>query len=455
MKWQPHPYQKEALSKMLKSPSHALWLDPGEGKTSTTLAALSSLLKRKEIKGALILATANIVQFNVWPREIQKWDDFKHLSYVTLHGKDKNDLVRKKANLYIMNYEGLPWLLDHLPHLLKNVDTIVFDESSKIKGFKTQRFKIIKLIIDQFKRRYELTGTPSSNSAMDLFSQIYALDDGQRLGRFITHYRNQFFMPTGYKGYNYVIQEGGWKRIESKIKDIVYRTPEDYLKIPKEKYNDVVIELPSDLSVKYKKLEDDFILRLNDKTIVAGNASSNSIKLRQFANGVLYDDNKAPVAVHDYKIQAAIDIVEELQGSPILIGYEFKSDLLMLRNAFPDAPYIGTTLDNQSPSQKDKVKIEHQWNAGKLPVLLGQISSVAHGLNLQESGHNLMLFSQVFNLEDIIQFIRRVRRQGQKKRVIVHRLIVKDSMDEDVIAATRLKNHNQQSILDAMRQRRK
>lgn len=449
MKYKPHKYQMEAIEQVISKPCHALWLDPGEGKTSVMLSSMEILKQKKLIKGVLVVGTMKIVDMEVWPKEIKKWRF--NLSHTTLHGPKKDFNIREKSDIYIINYEGLPWLLRNIKYL--KADVIIFDESSKIKSFRTTRFKIVKAIISYFKRRYELTGTPQPKNAIDLFSQLYALDNGERLGRYITQYRNQYFYPSGYKGYDYQLQDDGFERIQKKIKDVVYRTPEDYLKIPKEKYHDIVVELNKDVMKQYKLFEEEFFLQLENKVITAINAGAKTSKLRQLANGVIYDEFKQPVHVHDSKLEIAIDIVEELQGSPVLIGYEFRSDLHQLMKAFPDAPFIGTTLDGVKPNKNKLLSIEKAWNAGELPVLIGQMTSIAHGLNLQEAGHNMLLYSNVYDLEVLIQFIARLRRQGQKKRVIVHRIIAKDTIDEDIIEIQNKKATNQNALLESMRKR--
>ena len=220
------------------------------------------------------------------------------------------------------------------------------------------------------------------------------------------------------------------------------------MKIPKEKYNDILLEFPNKLMKQYKELEDEFIIELEKGTVTAVNAAVDTQKLRQYANGRIYDENREILHIHDLKKEAAIEYVDELQGNPCLIGYEFKHDLQALREAFPHAPYIGSGV-----KKAEALKIERLWNAGKIPVLIGQISAVAHGLNLQESGHNMLLYSHIYKLEDVIQFIRRLRRQGQKKRVIVTRLICRDTIDESIIKVQESKNKTQNALLNAMKKR--
>jgi len=452
MKYNPLPQQKEAIKYGLKNPGCGIWLDPGDGKTSATLSIIEILKAKKMIKGVLVFTTMNILDLETWQNEIKKWEfDFTH---TILHGRKKDKELAKKYDIYFINYEGLSWLYQNKKKWAKRIDVLVLDESTRVKSFRSQRFKMFKKLRHCFTRVIELTGTPMPQSYMDLFTQVYLLDEGERLGKFIGRYRNEYFDPCGFMGKEYVLQEGAEKRIYKKIKDIIYRPDKDYLKLPKEKYNDILITLPDKLMKQYKELEDEFIAELDSGVIVAGTAGIASMKLRQFANGRVYNEKREILHAHDYKLNAAIGIVEELQGNPLLIGYEFKHDLQALRSAFPHAPFFGTTSGGVKPNKKRKLEIQDQWNAGEIPVLLGQISSVAHGLNIQKSGHNLFVYSHIYKLEDVLQFVRRLRRQGQKKRVMVHRAICKDTIDEDIIKVQAKKSQTQTALLDAMRKRR-
>lgn len=434
---------------MLARPFSASFLKGGEGKTSVTLGIMDILKLDGKFNGALVVTTKMIMDLDTWPNEISKWGfDF---TSVNLHGTNKDKDLKKEFDIYFINYEGLHWLLENIKHLKANI--LILDESSKAKSFKSLRFKILKKIRTKFKRIHILTATPTSQSYEDLFSQIYLLDGGDRLGQYITRYRNEYFYPSGYMGYKYELQDGAAEKIFNKVKDICYRTDKDHLKIPKPIYNDVYLDLPKKVRKQYNELENEFITELNNGTITAIHAGSKRIKLKQFCNGKVYDENRKVVSVHDEKIKHAINIVNGLDGSPILIGYEYKHDLKSLLKAFPDAPFYGTTLEGKKPSVADKKLIEQRWNKGLIPVLLGQISSVAHGLNLQKSGHNIMYYGHLDKLEDVMQFLWRVWRQGQKKRVFVHRLIINDSVDIDVIESQERKASSQKALLNAMKKR--
>lgn len=453
MKYKPMPQQKGAIKYGLANSGCGLFLDPGDGKTSSSLAIVDILKSEGMIKGVFVFMTMNIMELETWQNEIKKWDDFNHFTYTTLHGKHKDKELMKDYDFYFINYEGLHWLYKNKRKWQGRIDMLILDESTKVKSFRSQCFKMFKALRHCFTRVLELTGTPSPHSLIDLFSQMYLLDEGERLGRFITHYRNKYFYPSGFKGYYYQLQDDAETRIYKKIGDIIYRPDKDYNKQPVEKYNDLLITLPKNVMDHYNELEEEFITELEAGTITAATAGVKSQKLRQVANGRVYDEGKNIVHVHDYKLNAAIDIVEELNGNPLLIGYEFKHDLQALQEAFPDAPYFGTDVSGKKPNKKRKLEIQAAWNKGELPVLLGQISSVAHGLNLQEYGYHLFMYSHLYNLEDVIQFIRRLRRTGQKKRVVVHRAICKGTVDEDIVLVQTMKNKTQNALLKAMRKR--
>jgi len=456
----PRDVQIDCAKFMLKNPCSGAFLDVGEGKTAITCMVMEVLRNKKMFNGMLLITTMEIVDHEVWPKEIKKWGfDF---SYTILHGKDKDKNLKLDRDIYIINFEGLPWLLQNIKAL--KADMLVIDESDKAKSFKTGRFKIFKKMLQfnvgttevyksKFTRRHLLSATPNTQSYMDLFTQIYILDEGERLGRYITAYRNEYFTPTGYKGYNYILQDDGAERIHKAIKDIIYRPEENSVKLPPPKYIDIKLKLPKKVRAEYNELEYEFILEHEKGTITAVNAAVKRGKLKQFCNGSIYDVDRNVIHIHRLKINATNKIVKGLKGSPVLIGYEYKHDLEALLKAFPKAPFFGKSLAGKKPSKKEKLLIEKMWNMGKIPVLLGQVSSVAHGLNLQESGYNMINYSHLDKLTDVIQFLGRVRRSGQKKRVNVHRLIIDDSVDEDVLESNKLKSRSQKTFLNAMKKR--
>lgn len=447
LKWVPKAAQKKALKAMLSNACLGVFLDPGLGKTSTTLAMFKVLKQEKLARKMLIIAPKRVC-YLVWPAEIELWEDFKDLSYTILHGKDKEKNLAKDVDIFIMNPEGLPWLAKKNFKKL-GFDILVVDESTKFKASNSQRFKILKLLLPFFRRRYILTGTPMPQGMMDLFSQIFILDGGAALGRYITHYRNQFFYPSGFGGYEWKLQEGADKKILDKIRPITIRLDaDDYLQLPEFVFNKISVELPADVREFYKEMEDEMFFELGRGDIIAANAAAASMKCCQIANGGVYDEDRNIHHMHMEKAEAAADLVEELQGSPALIAYEFHHDLDRLKKVFgKDVPYIGAGVN-----EKRTAMLEKAWNNGELEVLLGNPASMGHGLNLQRAGNNLIWHSLTWNFENYDQFNKRVRRQGSTHSyVFVHHIVARDTIDEAKMFALNFKDRNQRSILNGLK----
>ena len=476
--WRPHKYQKRAVKFMLEHAACALFLDPGLGKTSTTLAALKFLIDRKLVEKVLLIAPLRVCH-SVWPRELKKWADFHELRAVVLHGKNKEELLHEPADIFVVNPDGLPWLLgasksSTLTGRTKvevdkkrwkgfGFDTLVVDELSKFKDTSTQRFKMLKQVLPTFGRRFGLTGSPAPNGLLDLFGQCFVLDEGAALGKYITHYRATYFTPS-WDGYNWDLKEGADKLIYKKLKPLVLRmSADDYLEMPQLIENDIRVDLPAEARRIYDTLEDALYVEIKNKTVVAANAAVASMKCRQVANGGVYVDDqltslvKVPkskrqwVDLHDEKVEAIADLVSELQGEPLLVAYDFEHDLVRLKERLGEkTPHIGGGV-----TTKRAAELESLWNAGKLPVLLGHPQSLAHGLNLQGSGRHIAWHSLTWNFELYDQFIRRIFRQGQKsKQVFVHHVIADDTVDEAVLKALRSKNKGQQALFEALTSRR-
>lgn len=454
-RWRPKLYQKKALKFVLERGAAGLLLDPGLGKTSITLAALSILLQEKLIRGALVIAPLRPVHL-VWPEELRKWTDFHHLDFEVLHGGDKNAALKRKAHIYLMNPEGLRWLFKALGNDSNRwpFDTLIIDESSKFKNTRTLRFKSLKDYLPKFARRYILTGTPSPNGLLDLFGQIYCLDLGHALGRYITHYRVSYFAPTGYGGYTWVPQPGAEKKIYEAVAPLVLRMDEkDYLQLPELVNANHYVQLPKKAREVYDKLERDFVVELLDGHINVRSLGTATIKLRQIANGAVYPDGTETLrprpfsVLHDEKLEFTVDLLEELQGQPTLIAYEFDHDRLRLAAVLKKAGYGAVPDFRDVAKAKD---IQARWDAGELPVLLGHPQSVAYGLNLQ-SGSAVIWFAMTWDLELYIQFIKRVHRQGQLRRVFVHHVLARDTYDEAMLASVRRKDRTQRALLDALR----
>lgn len=445
--WKPKLAQKKGLKALLENSCHALFLDPGLGKTSVTLAAVKILKQEQLIDKVLIVAPLRVC-YLVWPKEIAKWEEFSDLTYAILHGKDKERNLKKEADIYIINPEGLFWLAKQNFKRL-GFDMLVVDESTKFKSCSSKRFKLLKMLLGFFRRRYILTGTPTPNGMMDLFSQIMIVDGGAALGRYITHYRNQYFYPSGYGGYEWKLQEDAEKRIQQKIKPITLRLEaEDFLDLPEIVINRIDVELPEEVRDIYKEMEDDMFSSLDRGDIVAVNAAAASIKCRQIANGGVYDEHRNVHHLHMAKAEAVGDLVEELQGTPALVAYEFHHDLeRLLKVLGKNTPYIGAGV-----SEKRTAEIEAAWNRGEIPVLLGNPASMGHGLNLQNAGNHIIWHSLTWNFENYDQFNKRVRRQGSKHaRVFIHHLMVRDTIDEAIMFAIKHKDRTQKSLLNGLK----
>lgn len=446
--WKPHAYQKKALKMMLDNDYLGLFLDPGLGKTSISLAAIQKLQKEKVAKRALVIAPLRPV-YQVWPKEIEKWTNFSGLTAGILHGPRKENVLEEDYDIYLINPEGLAWLLGHPLFRRKFFNQIlIVDESSKFKDVSTQRFKLLRPNLEMFSRRYILTGTPAPNGLLDLFGQIYILDLGASLGRFITHYKNKYFYPTGFNGYQHAIQPGKDVEIQEKIKPITLRLDAaDYLDLPEMIICPTYVDLPPEARKHYDDMEDELVASIKAKDIVASNAAVATGKCAQIANGAIYDSERRIHHMHHMKTEAVQGIVEELNGSPVLVAYEYGHDLARLQKAFgKDVPYIGGGV-----SPKKAVAIEQEWNAGNIPVLLGQPASMAHGLNLQQAGNHIIWHSLTWNFEHYDQFNKRILRQGNThSRVFVYLIIARDTIDEIKLYALNRKFKTQKDLFDAL-----
>lgn len=483
--WAPHKYQKKAVKWLLEHAGAGLFLDPGLGKTSITLAALS-ILKEQGMSGISLVIAPLRVCHSVWPAEAAKWTDFNHLRIGVLHGKDKekvlNDALDNDAyDILCINPEGLEWLFKvtkkrgrnnkvqvscdkaRLKSLFRpgGITDLVVDESTKFKHSSSIRFKILKEALDRFRRRWILTGTPSPNGLLDLFGQMYIVDMGAALGAYITHYRKTFFDQIGFGGHTYIPQKDAEKRIYAALKKMVLRlAAEDYLELPELVENIIRFDLPDDARELYDAMETEMVVSIDNNETAAVNVAASMGKCAQIANGGLYKQKdsvvssarmKGPnswVLVHEAKNEIIADLVEEISGQPVLIAYEFQHDLERLLKVFgKDTPHIGGGV-----SPKKSKQIEDAWNRGEIPILIGHPAAMGHGLNLQGAGNHVIWYGLTYDYELYDQFIRRVLRQGNKhKRVFVHHIIARDTVDEAKLYAVRRKRKGQNALLDALR----
>lgn len=447
--WKPKNYMKRAVKFLLENSCGGLWLDPGLGKTSISLAAIKIFLKKKILKCVLIIAPLRVC-YSVWPKEIKKWNDFGDLSISILHGKNKDKALDTDADIYVINPEGLPWLLKDKRFKKKFKGQGLFvDESSKFKHTNTKRFKLLRPNLSLFSRRYPLTGSLAPNGLLDIFGQVYIIDLGESLGKFVTHYRSKYFYPTGFGGYTWKLQQGADKLIHKAIKPLGLRlAAEDYLELPQLIINDIYVDLDERAREIYDEMEEDLIAAVARKEIIASTAAVASNKCSQIANGGVYDADGKTHHVHSLKAEVVEELVGELNGSPALIAYEFGHDLDRLRLVLgKDVPYIGGGV-----SAKRSTALEVSWNRGELPVLLGQPASIAHGLNIQEAGNHVVWHSLTWDFENYDQFIKRVLRQGNlHKKVFVHRIIARNTVDEVKIMALNNKQRTQKDLFDALK----
>lgn len=433
------------------------------GKTTTSYAIYSILKSKSFVKRVMVIAPLRVC-YNVWPTQCHEWAEFDHLKVNILHGKTKEkNLQDLTADFYCVNPEGLPWLtgakkvgqkmvLDpaRVAYLRENFDVLVVDESTKFKDTGTSRFKILRQFIKNFRRRYILTGTFSPNGLLDLFGQVYILDEGDSLGAFVTHYKNKYFYPTDHLGYNLAPHSWAPETIAEKIAPLcLVLDRKEHLVMPELIFNNIVVELPLPARGQYDLMESALVAMLDEGNIIAANAAVATSKCRQIANGALYRDDHSYAEIHDAKLDALVDLVDEMSGEPLLVAYEFKFDLERIQKKIK-CPALG------QGNMRQDADLIMAWNAGLIPVLLGHPASISLGLNLQGACANMCWYGLTWNLQDYLQTIDRIYRQGQKSPdVIVHRIIVKDTLDERVLQVLDGKERSQAKFLKLLEDMRK
>ena len=449
MKYKPHEYQKYTADYIETHPISAIFLSCGLGKTSITLTAIYNLLFNSfEVRKILILAPIRVAR-TTWSAEIEKWDHLKGLKYSIAIGTAAERLkaLKTKADIYIINRENVQWLISEsgIPF---DFDMVVIDELSSFKNHQTKRFKSLMKVRPKVKRIVGLTGTPSSNGLMDLFAEFRLLDMGERLGRFIRQYRTTYFQPDKRNGqivFSYKPLPGAEKQIYDKISDItISMKSTDHLQMPELISSEYEAWLSDKEREKYDSLKVDLVLKLTDGEITAANAASLSGKLSQMANGAIYDDNKKIIEIHNLKLDALEDIIESMNGKPLLVAYWFKHDFDRISKRLKSLHISFSKLDTT-------VSIK-QWNSGELPVALIHHASAGHGLNLQSGGSALVWFGLTCSLELYQQTVARLWRQGQKSEtVVVQHIITKGTIDERIMKALELKDTSQSALIDAVK----
>jgi SNF2 family DNA or RNA helicase len=440
----PHEYQKNAIKMMLQQACVGLFLDPGLGKTAIALSAFKILKKAGYVQRMLVIAPLRPC-YLVWPAEICKWANFQELKYAILHGPDKEDLLNVDADVFITNVDSVRWLFENSRFKRLRCDILCVDESTKFKHANTKtRFQVIRHYLGAFKRRWILTGTPAPNGLIDLWGQIYLLDQGAALEPFITRFRLKYFFQSGYGGYDWTPQPHAIQAITERVAPLVIRLrAEDYLAMPEIQYIKIRIDLPEDARKTYKQVENEFYTKINEGEIVAANAAVAGGKCRQIANGAVYDAESKVHEVHEAKLTAYEDLVEELSGQPSLVLYEYRHDLNRMRKRIK-GPHLGAGV-----SRKREEEIYSAFNQGIVPILYGHPASMGHGLNLQEAAHHIIFFGLTWDLELYDQVIRRVYRQGQKEKVFVYHILARDTLDEVVFDTLGSKDRTQKSLLEA------
>ncbi|MBQ8618071.1 MAG: DEAD/DEAH box helicase [Clostridia bacterium] len=443
MKYKAHDYQQFATEFVLEHPYCGLILDMGLGKSVITLTALWDLvLDRFDCGRVLVIAPKRVAE-DTWPKELAKWDHLKGLTYSLVMGSERQrrEALQKRAFLYIINRENVAWLVDNCRW---NFDTIVIDELSSFKSSKAQRFRALKKVRPLVKRVIGLTGTPSPNSLIDLWPQIYLLDMGQRLGRFITHYRERFFVPDKRNRemvYSYKPREGAEDRIYELIGDIcISMKATDHLNMPPLISNRVDVSLGQQERKVYDALRRDMIVKLKDGEIDAVNAASLSGKLLQMAGGAVYDSEGRTLRIHDKKLDVLEDLIEAANGKPLLVAYWYKHERDRIQERFRVREIL-TTKDIDD------------WNAGCIPVALLHPAAVGHGINLQQGGSTLIWFGLTWSLELYQQTNARLWRQGQQHAVVIQHLVTTGTHDEDVMRALERKDMGQAALIEAVKAR--
>ena len=449
MNFKPHDYQKYAIDYIETHPIAAVLLDMGLGKTVISLTAIEDLLFDSfEVHRVLVVAPLRVAR-DTWPSEIGKWSHLKNLTYSVAVGnvKERRVALTSSADITIINRENLEWLIEDSGFPF-DFDMVILDELSSFKNHRSKRFRSMMKVRPKVKRIIGLTGTPSSNGLMDLWAEFRLLDMGQRLGRFITQYRTNYFMPDKQNGeiiYSYKPLPGAEDTIYRKISDItISMKSTDHLKMPKLISTECEVRLSDDEQKRYDDLKEDLVLQLPDGDITAANAASLSGKLCQMANGAVYSDTGDVIHIHDRKLDALEDLIEAANGKPVLVAYWFKHDLARISERLHKLHIPFSCLDTS-----DSIR---RWNNGELPVALVHPASAGHGLNLQSGGSTLIWFGLTWSLELYQQTNARLWRQGQAaETVVIQHIITKGTIDSRILKALSKKDSTQAALINAVK----
>lgn len=441
----PHAYQQVAIEKIIENPAYALLLDMGLGKTVSTLTAIDTLMNDYfDVTKVLVIAPKRVAE-DTWSREIEKWEHLHHLTVSKVLGdvKTRRRALQKKADIYVINRENVEWLVEETGKHW-DFDMLVIDELSSFKNPQAKRFKALRKIRPRIKRVVGLTGTPAPNGLLDLWSQMYLMDCGERLEKTVTAYRRKYFNEMNRGNFKaYELREEAENQIYEQIKDIsLSMKAKDYLKaLPDAVYNVVTVDIADKERALYKQLEKEYILEFSEGDVVASTAAVLSNKLLQLSSGAVYNDNDGVQLVHDAKLDALDEIVESAQGQPILVFYNYQHDVARIKKRFKQAQELGGSESIE------------RWNNGDIPILLAHPASAGHGLNMQDGGHIIVWFGINWSLELYMQANARLHRQGQKETVIIHHLVLRDSIDERVMEVLQGKEQQQEALMEAVKAR--
>lgn len=446
MRYEPHKYQDFATNHIINNKFSGLFLEMGLGKTVSTLTAIDDLIyNRLEVNKVLVIAP-KFVSLNVWPTEVEKWDHLKHLRVSVITGDPGQRIraLRKEADIYVINRENVSWLVKHYQTGFP-FGMVVIDELSSFKDPQSQRFRALRIVRPLVKRVVGLTGTPAPNGLPDLWSQVYLLDQGERLGKTLTAFREAFLTPdkmNGYQVYKYKARKGAEEEIKARISDIcISMESKDYLELPGRIEHEIVIKLDQETQAKYDEFERQSVIELlSDEKITALNAAALTNKLLQFSNGAVYDENRKVHPVHDVKLSALEEIIEQAGDQQVLIFYNFIHDKDRILSKFK-ARELKSTKDIQD------------WNNKKVGLMICHPASAGHGLNLQAGGNIIVWFGLTWSLELYQQANARLDRQGQVKPVMIYKLICAETMDQSVNEAIARKADGQNALMQAVKAR--
>jgi len=428
-----YPYQRKAVKHILDTPRCALFLSCGLGKSFITIEALKQLPKP-----ALVMAPKRVAQYT-WPDELRRWAPEMTYAMLADTPARRRKALEQEADVYIINFELLPWLVDEMQWW--QWPTVIIDESTKVKNRATKLFKALRKVSKHWERLIELTGTPSPQGLTDLWSQLYLIDHGERLGKTVTAFRNRWF-TSDYMGWKYEPKPNAQREIESRCRDVcLSMTAEDYLDLPDMMVDDIAVPLPASAMKVYQRLKKDLTTEISaEQHITAVNAASLVNKLLQCTSGTVYDEDGQHVKLHTAKAEALRDIQDTIGGESLLVAYQFRHELKMLREEFPELVEI-----------RDSADAMDQWNRGELKMLAVHPASAGHGLNLQHGGRHIVWTTPTWNLEHYIQTNARLHRTGQTKPVIVYRLVAPGTVDERVLTALVDKGTVQKLLVDSLK----